>query len=213
MKLFIDTANIADIRDIASYGVVAGVTTNPSLIAKEGRKLEDVIEEIVSLVNGPISAEVAEGDAASMIAQALPLAAINKNIVIKLPMTWEGIKACKALTAKGIHTNVTLCFSVSQALLAMEAGATYISPFMGRLDDAGMDSERLIQDIVVARDNYGYQTQIISASIRNLHHIEVAALAGSDIATIPANVFRKMIEHPLTTAGLQIFADAAKGKK
>ena len=148
-----------------------------------------------------------------MIAQALPLAAINKNIVIKLPMTWEGIKACKALTAKGIHTNVTLCFSVSQALLAMEAGATYISPFMGRLDDAGMDSERLIQDIVVARDNYGYQTQIISASIRNLHHIEVAALAGSDIATIPANVFRKMIEHPLTTAGLQIFADAAKGKK
>jgi len=213
MKLFIDTANIADIRDIAAYGIVAGVTTNPSLIAKEGRKLEDVIHEIVSLVNGPISAEVAEGTAESMVEQALPLAAINPNIVIKLPMTWEGIKACKTLTSKGIHTNVTLCFSVSQALLAMEAGATYISPFMGRLDDAGMDSERLINDIVTVRDNYGYKTEIISASIRNLHHIEVAALAGSDIATIPANVFRKMIEHPLTTAGLQIFADAAKGKK
>jgi transaldolase len=213
MKLFIDTANIADIREIAAYGVVAGVTTNPSLIAKEGRKLEDVIHEIVSLVNGPISAEVAEGTAESMVEQALPLAAINPNIVIKLPMTWEGIKACKTLTSKGIHTNVTLCFSVSQALLAMEAGATYISPFMGRLDDAGMDSERLINDIVTVRDNYGYKTEIISASIRNLHHIEVAALAGSDIATIPANVFRKMIEHPLTTAGLQIFADAAKGKK
>lgn len=210
MKLFIDTANIADIREMASYGIVAGVTTNPSLIAKEGRKLEDVIQEIVSLVNGPISAEVAEGDAESMIAQALPLAAMSKNIVIKLPMTWEGIKACKALTLKGIHTNVTLVFSVAQALLAFEAGATYVSPFMGRLDDAGMDSERLINDIVMARDNYGYKTQIISASIRSLHHIEVAALAGSDIATIPYAVFKKMIEHPLTSAGLKIFADAAK---
>ncbi len=210
MKLFIDTANIADIREMASYGIVAGVTTNPSLIAKEGRKLEDVIKEIVSLVNGPISAEVAEGDAESMIAQALPLAAMNPNIVIKLPMTWEGIKACKALTLKGIHTNVTLVFSVAQALLAFEAGATYVSPFMGRLDDAGMDSERLINDIVMARDNYGYKTQIISASIRSLHHIEVAALAGSDIATIPYAVFKKMIEHPLTSAGLKIFADAAK---
>jgi transaldolase len=213
MKLFIDTANIADIREMASYGIVAGVTTNPSLIAKEGRKLEDVIQEIVSLVNGPISAEVAEGDAESMIAQALPLAAMSKNIVIKLPMTWEGIKACKALTLKGIHTNVTLVFSVAQALLAFEAGATYVSPFMGRLDDAGMDSERLINDIVMARDNYGYKTQIISASIRSLHHIEVAALAGSDIATIPYAVFKKMIEHPLTSAGLKIFADAAKSNK
>lgn len=213
MKLFIDTANIEDIREMASYGIVAGVTTNPSLIAKEGRKLEDVIHEIVALVDGPISAEVAEGDARSMITQAIPLAKIHKNIVIKLPMTWEGIKACKALTAENIHTNVTLCFSVSQALLAMEAGATYISPFMGRLDDAGMDSEALINDIVMARDNYGYKTQIISASIRNLHHVEVASLAGSDIATIPTAVFKKMIEHPLTTAGLKIFADAAQGKK
>lgn len=210
MKLFIDTANIEDIREMAGYGIVAGVTTNPSLIAKEGRKLEDVIHEIVSLVDGPISAEVAEGNAESMVAQALPLAAIHKNIVIKLPMTYEGIKACKILTGKGIHTNVTLCFSVAQACLAFEAGATYLSPFMGRLDDAGMDSERLINDIVTVRDNYGYKTQIISASIRNLHHIEIAALAGSDIATIPTAVFKKMIEHPLTAQGLQIFADAAK---
>jgi transaldolase len=213
MKLFIDTANIDEIREMAAYGVVSGVTTNPSLIAKEGRKLDDVIKEIVSLVNGPISAEVAEGKCEDMVRQARELAKINKNIVIKLPMTWDGIKACKTLTDAGIHTNVTLCFSVSQALLAMEAGATYLSPFMGRLDDAGFESEELIQDIVTVRDNYGYDTKIISASIRNLHHLEVAALAGSDIATIPYAVFKKMIEHPLTEKGLQIFAAAAAGKK
>ncbi|MCH3909370.1 MAG: fructose-6-phosphate aldolase [Bacilli bacterium] len=210
MKLFIDTANIEDIREMASYGIVAGVTTNPSLIAREGRKLEDVIKEIVSLVNGPISAEVTEGKCEDMVAEARVLVKIHKNIVIKLPMTWDGIKACKILTDEGIKTNVTLCFSVSQAVLAMEAGATYVSPFMGRLDDAGMDSERLIEDIATVRDNFGYKTQIISASIRSLHHIEVAALAGSDVATIPYAVFKKMIEHPLTTAGLKIFADAAK---
>lgn len=213
MNLFIDTANIDDIREMASYGIVSGVTTNPSLIAREGRSLTDVIKEIVSLVDGPISAEVAEGDAPSMIAQGISLAAIHKNIVIKLPMTWEGIKACRALTSKGIHTNVTLCFSVDQALLAMEAGATYVSPFLGRLDDAGMDSEGLIKGIAAVRDNYHYKTKIIAASIRNLHHIEISALAGSDIATIPYAVFKKMIEHPLTTAGLKIFADAASKSK
>ncbi len=213
MKLFIDTANIDEIRDMAQYGVVSGVTTNPSLIAKEGRKLEDVIHEIVSLIDGPISAEVSEGAADDMVKQALELVKIHKNIVIKLPMTWDGIKACSILTKKGIHTNVTLVFSVSQALLAMEAGATYVSPFMGRLDDAGMESEELIQDIVTVRDNYGYKTQIISASVRSLHHVEVASLAGSDIATIPYKVLKKMIEHPLTTAGLKIFADAAAGEK
>lgn len=212
MKLFIDTANVADIADLAQYGILSGVTTNPSLIAKEGRKLEDVIAEIVRLVDGPISAEVAEGEASSMIEQAHRLAPIHKNIVIKLPMTYEGIKACKVLTGEGIRTNVTLCFSVSQALLAMEAGASFVSPFLGRLDDAGMDSERLIRDIVTLKHNYGYKTEIISASIRNLHHVEVAALAGSDIATIPAAVLRKMIEHPLTSAGLTIFAEAAKKK-
>ncbi len=213
MKLFIDTANIQDIREMASFGIVSGVTTNPSLIAKEGRKLEDVIHEIVSLVDGPISAEVAEGKCDDMVKQAIPLAKIHKNIVIKLPMTWEGIKACKILTSQGIHTNVTLCFSVSQALLAMEAGATYLSPFMGRLDDAGFEAEELIQDIVTVRDNYGYETKLIAASIRNLHHLEIASLAGADIATIPTAVFKKMVEHPLTEKGLQIFADAAKGVK
>jgi transaldolase len=210
MKLFIDTANIEEIREMASYGIVSGVTTNPSLIAKEGRKLEDVIHEIVSLVNGPISAEVAEGKAEDMIAQGEELAKIHQNIVIKLPMTWEGIKACKKLRSEDIRTNVTLVFSVEQALLAMEAGASFVSPFMGRLDDAGMDSKGLIEDIAQVKNNYGYKTEIIAASIRNLHHLEVAALAGSDIATIPYKVFKKMVEHPLTTAGLQIFADAAK---
>ena len=145
MKLFIDTANVEEIREAASYGILAGVTTNPSLIAKEGRKLEDVIQEIASLVNGPISAEVSEGDAESMIAQGRELAKIHPNIVIKLPMTWAGIKACKTLVSEGIKTNVTLCFSVDQALLAMEAGATYVSPFMGRLDDADMEAEALIR--------------------------------------------------------------------
>jgi transaldolase len=214
MKLFIDTANIQDIRDMAAYGIVSGVTTNPSLIAKEGRKLEDVITEIVSIVDGPISAEVAEGKCEDMVKQALVLHAIKpENIVIKLPMTWEGIKACKILTSQGIRTNVTLCFSVPQALLAMEAGASFLSPFMGRMDDAGFNAAELIEDIVTLKKNYGYKTEIISASIRNLDHLKIASLAGSDIATIPTAVFKKMIEHPLTEKGLQIFADAAAGKK
>ena len=200
MKLFIDTANVEEIREAASYGILAGVTTNPSLIAKEGRKLEDVIQEIASLVNGPISAEVSEGDAESMIAQGRELAKIHPNIVIKLPMTWAGIKACKTLVSEGIK----------KALLAMEAGATYVSPFMGRLDDADMEAEALIRKIADVKALYGYETEIISASIRNLKHVEMAALAGSDIATIPYKVLMKMIEHPLTTAGLKIFADAAK---
>lgn len=210
MKLFIDTANIDEIREMAGKGIISGVTTNPSLIAKEGRKLEDAIKEIVSLVDGPISAEVKEGKYEDMVAQAHELAKIHKNIVIKLPMTWDGIKACKTLVGEGIHTNVTLCFSVAQGLLAMEAGATYVSPFMGRLDDNGFESAKLIEDLVTLKKNYGYKTQIITASVRNLHHVEVAALAGSDIATIPYKVLNKMIEHPLTAAGLQIFADAQK---
>jgi len=213
MKLFIDTANIEDIREMASYGIIKGVTTNPSLIAKEGRKLEDVINEIVELVDGPISAEVTEAPADQMIAQARVLAKIHSNIVVKIPMTWDGIKAVSVLSKEGICTNVTLCFSVAQAQLAMEAGATYVSPFLGRLDDAGFDSEKLINDIVILRDNFGYNTEIISASIRNLHHVEVAALAGSDIATIPTAVLKKMIKHPLTDAGLTIFANAAKASK
>ena len=203
MRLFIDTANLDEIKEAASWGVVSGVTTNPSLIAKEGRDLKEVITEITSLVDGPISAEVNEG-------KALELAKIHKNIVIKLPMTMEGIKACKALTDKGIKTNVTLIFSVHQALIACEAGATYISPFMGRMDDIGLDSTKLIEDISQLILNYRYDTQIIAASIRNVSHIETAALAGADIATIPFKVMAKMVEHPLTTAGLKIFADASK---
>lgn len=210
MRLFIDTANLDEIKEAASWGVVSGVTTNPSLIAKEGRDLKEVITEITSLVDGPISAEVNEGKAEDMIAQALELAKIHKNIVIKLPMTMEGIKACKALTDKGIKTNVTLIFSVHQALIACEAGATYISPFMGRMDDIGLDSTKLIEDISQFILNYRYDTQIIAASIRNVSHIETAALAGADIATIPFKVMAKMVEHPLTTAGLKIFADASK---
>lgn len=210
MRLFIDTANLDEIKEAASCGVVSGVTTNPSLIAKEGRDLKEVITEITSLVDGPISAEVNEGKSEDMIAQALELAKIHKNIVIKLPMTMEGIKACKALTDKGIKTNVTLIFSVHQALIACEAGATYISPFMGRMDDIGLDSTKLIEDISQLILNYRYDTQIIAASIRNVSHIETAALAGADIATIPFKVMAKMVEHPLTTAGLKIFADASK---
>ena len=210
MKFFIDTANLDEIKEAASWGVVSGVTTNPSLIAKEGRDLKEVITEITSLVDGPISAEVNEGKAEDMIAQALELAKIHKNIVIKLPMTMEGIKACKALTDEGIKTNVTLIFSVHQALIACEAGATYISPFMGRMDDIGLDSTKLIEDISQLILNYRYDTQIIAASIRNVSHIETAALAGADIATIPFKVMAKMVEHPLTTAGLKIFADASK---
>lgn len=210
MRLFIDTANLDEIKEAASCGVVSGVTTNPSLIAKEGRDLKEVITEITSLVDGPISAEVNEGKAEDMIAQALELAKIHKNIVIKLPMTMEGIKACKALTDEGIKTNVTLIFSVHQALIACEAGATYISPFMGRMDDIGLDSTKLIEDISQLILNYRYDTQIIAASIRNVSHIETAALAGADIATIPFKVMAKMVEHPLTTAGLKIFADASK---
>lgn len=210
MRLFIDTANLDEIKEAASWGVVSGVTTNPSLIAKEGRDLKEVITEITSLVDGPISAEVNEGKAEDMIAQALELAKIHKNIVIKLPMTMEGIKVCKALTDKGIKTNVTLIFSVHQALIACEAGATYISPFMGRMDDIGLDSTKLIEDISQLILNYRYDTQIIAASIRNVSHIETAALSGADIATIPFKVMAKMVEHPLTTAGLKIFADASK---
>lgn len=210
MRLFIDTANLDEIKEAASWGVVSGVTTNPSLIAKEGRDLKEVITEITSLVDGPISAEVNEGKAEDMIAQALELAKIHKNIVIKLPMTMEGIKACKALTDEEIKTNVTLIFSVHQALIACEAGATYISPFMGRMDDIGLDSTKLIEDISQLILNYRYDTQIIAASIRNVSHIETAALAGADIATIPFKVMAKMVEHPLTTAGLKIFADASK---
>lgn len=210
MKLFIDTANIDEIKEASQWGVIKGVTTNPSLIAKEGRNLKDVINEIVSLIDGPISAEVQESDATSMINEALELAKIHKNIVIKLPMTMEGIKATKVLSGKGIKTNVTLVFSIPQALMACEAGATYISPFMGRLDDMNASGEELIKKMVELKKNYQYNTEIIAASIRSTLHLEQASLAGSDIATVPFKVLKSAVNHPLTTNGLKIFSDAAK---
>jgi transaldolase len=213
MKLFIDTANLNEIKLSASWGVISGVTTNPSLIAREGRDLIEVIKEITTLVDGPISAEVQEGTAEQMIKEAFIYAEMHPNIVIKIPMTLEGIKAVSQLSKHGIKTNVTLCFSVPQAMMAASAGATYVSPFMGRLDDYLKDEEagyQLLEDIRIAYDNFGIETQLIAASIRHPKHVEQAALAGSDVATIPFKVFEQMMEHPLTTKGLEIFRTAAK---
>ncbi len=213
MKFFIDTANIDEIRDAASLGILDGVTTNPSLIAKEGRDFHTVLKEIVSIVNGPISAEVTAIELEGMLDQAQTLAEIHPNIVIKLPLITEGLRACKRLTDKGIKTNVTLCFSASQALLAAKAGATYISPFVGRLDDISEDGMELIQSIRVIYDNYGFETQILAASIRHPMHVVQAALAGADVATIPHKVIGQLVKHPLTDIGLAKFlADWEKMK-
>ena len=213
MKLFIDTANIEEIKEAGLWGVIDGVTTNPSLIAREGRNLVDVINEIVQIIDGPISAEVQEGKCADMVEEARIYAKIHKNIVIKIPMTEEGIKATSILSKENIKTNVTLVFTVSQALLAAKAGATYVSPFMGRLDDYKQDSQagfNLVTEIHKAFVNYGYKTEIISASVRHLEHVEQALRAGSDIATIPYRVLKQMYIHPLTTKGLEIFANDSK---
>ncbi len=213
MKFFIDTADIDEIRDVASLGILDGVTTNPSLIAKEGRDFHTVLKEIVSLVNGPISAEVTAIDLEGMLDQANTLAAIHPNIVIKLPLITEGLRACKRLTDKGVKTNVTLCFSASQALLAAKAGATYVSPFIGRLDDISEDGMELIHSIRVIYDNYGFETQILAASIRHPMHVVQAALAGADVATIPHKVIGQLVKHPLTDIGLAKFlADWEKMK-
>lgn len=215
MELFIDTADLKEIEEVSKYPFVKGVTTNPSLIAKANLTQKEVITKITSLIDGPISAEVTKEDMDGMIEQALKLHEIDKkNIVIKLPMTIEGLKACKYLTDRGIKTNVTLCFSLAQALLAMEANATYVSPFMGRLDDNGFDSLELIKECVQLKKNYGYQTKIIAASIRSVKHVEDCALAGSDIATVPYKVLMKLIKHSLTDAGLETFRlDAQKTAK
>ncbi|MCQ2799733.1 MAG: fructose-6-phosphate aldolase [Bacilli bacterium] len=210
MILFIDTANLKEIEDAADWGYVKGCTTNPSLIAKEGLKQKDVIAKITTLIDGPISAEVTAEDYEGMIEQGKELFAIDpKHIVIKLPMTNAGLKAAKTFKELGIPTNVTLCFSAAQALLAMEAGATYVSPFLGRLDDNGWEAIKLIEDIVTMKMNYGYDTKIIAASIRNTEHVQQCALAGSDIATIPYGVLKKLIKHPLTDDGLEQFRVAA----
>jgi transaldolase len=205
MKFFIDTADVKEIREAHELGLVDGVTTNPSLIAKSGRKFKDVIKEIVSIVDGPISAEVISLDAPGMIKEGKDLAKIHKNIVVKLPMTPEGLKACKALTDKGIKTNVTLIFTSMQALLAAKAGATYVSPFVGRLDDISQDGMGIIEEIRAIFDNYGYTSEIIVASVRNPIHVLNSALIGADIATIPYSVMIQLAKHPLTDAGIKKF--------
>ena len=205
MKFFIDTADVTEIREAHALGLVDGVTTNPSLIAKSGRKFKDVIKEIVSIVDGPISAEVISLDAPGMIKEGKELAKIHKNIVVKLPMTPEGLKACKALTDKGIKTNVTLIFTAMQALLAAKAGASYVSPFVGRLDDISQDGMGIIEDIRTIFDNYGYMAEIIVASVRNPIHVLDSALIGADVATIPYSVMIQLAKHPLTDAGIEKF--------
>jgi transaldolase len=207
MKFFIDTANIEEIRDAARLGILDGVTTNPSLVAKEGRKFEAVIAEICTIVDGPISAEVTALDYDGMMAQAHPLAKIHKNVTIKVPLTKDGLRACKALRGEGIHVNVTLCFSPSQALLAAKCGATFISPFVGRLDDVSQDGIELIGQIRAIYDNYGFTTQILAASIRHPMHVVDCALAGADVGTMPYKVMTQLYEHPLTDIGLKKFLE------
>ncbi len=205
MKIFIDTANVDDIRKANDLGVISGVTTNPSLIAKEGRDFKEVVTEITSIVDGPISAEVISLEADGMVEEAKELVKIHKNIVIKIPMTLEGLKAVKRLTALGIKTNVTLIFSATQALLAARAGATYVSPFLGRLDDIGMNGLNLIEEIVDIFDMHNIETEIIAASIRHPVHVIEAARLGAHIATVPYKVIVQMTKHPLTDAGIERF--------
>lgn len=205
MKFFVDTAEVAEIRDLADAGLVDGVTTNPSLIMKSGRDFLDVVREICAITDGPVSAEVTALDAETMIAEGKSLAKLASNVVVKLPLTWDGLKACRALTAEGVKTNVTLCFSANQGLLAAKAGATYISPFIGRLDDLGVDGMELIHDLRAIYDNYGFETQVLAASIRSAAHVQACALAGADVATVPPAVLKGLAKHQLTDKGLEAF--------
>jgi transaldolase len=211
MKFFVDTADTADIRDLAASGLLDGVTTNPSLVARAGRPMRDVIAEICSVVEGPVSAEVAATDADGMIREGKTLAAIAGNVAVKVPLTLDGLKACRALRQAGHMVNVTLCFSANQALLAAKAGATFVSPFIGRLDDIGLDGMELIREIRRIYDNYDFPTEILAASIRTPNHVKDAALAGADVATVPPAILRQIVKHPLTDKGLETFlADWAK---
>lgn len=205
MKFFLDTANIDEIREAASLGLLDGVTTNPSLVAKEGRDFHEVLREICSLVNGPISAEVTAEDHPTMMDQAHELAKIHPNITIKVPLTRDGLKSCKKLREEDIQVNVTLCFSPTQALMAAKADATFISPFIGRLDDISQDGMELIQQIRAIYDNYGFGTQILAASIRHPLHVVQSALAGADVATMPFKVILQLLKHPLTDIGQEKF--------
>ena len=206
MKFFVDTADVKEIRELAATGLLDGVTTNPSLVAKAGRPMREVIAEICAVVDGPVSAEVAAIDADGMVAEGRALADIAENVAVKVPLTWDGLKACRALTQAGIKVNVTLCFTANQALLAAKAGATFISPFIGRLDDIGLDGMALIREIRVIYDNYdSLETEILAASIRSGNHVKEVALAGADIATVPPVVLKGLLQHPLTDKGIDMF--------
>jgi len=205
MKLFLDTAEVAVIKDLVPTGLVDGVTTNPTLIAKSGRNIAEVIAEICALVDGPISAEAVATDFETMVKEGEKLAAIASNVVVKLPLTIDGLRATRHFADKGIKTNVTLCFSVNQAMLAAKAGATFVSPFVGRLEDVGADGIGLLEDIRQLFDIHDFSTEILAASLRNADHVSAAALAGSDAATLPADTFKALVKHPLTDKGLDAF--------
>lgn len=215
MKFFIDTANVEEIREVALWGILSGVTTNPSLVAKEGRDFKQVLREILEIVDGPVSAEVLSVKAEDMVAEAKQYYEMHENITIKLPMTAEGLKACSILSKKGVKTNMTLVFSPNQALLCARAGATFVSPFVGRLDDISMDGIQLVRDVAEIFSRHGIETQIIAASIRTPGQVVESAKAGAHIATVPYKVFQQMLKHPLTDAGIERFLkdwEAAKGK-
>ena len=210
MKIFIDSADLTEIKDAVAMGVIDGVTTNPSLVAKSGKSLESVIREICEVVDGPISAEVTATDAAGIVREGKALAAIHPNVVVKVPLIAEGIRAVKTLSNEGIRTNVTLCFSAPQALIAAKAGATYISPFIGRIDDVGADGLELISQIVTIYNNYAYETEVLAASIRHPVHLVRCAQMGADVATLPYKVILQLLKHPLTDIGLATFLEDAK---
>jgi transaldolase len=206
MKFFADTADLDEIRDLAETGLIDGVTTNPSLVAKTGRDFKETIREICAMIDGPVSAEVAALDADGMVEEGRELAKIADNVTIKVPLTWDGLKACRTLTQAGTKVNVTLCFSANQALLAAKAGATFVSPFIGRLDDIGLDGIELIGEIRAIYDNYdGLSTEILAASIRSPNQVKLAALAGADVATIPPSIIKGLVNHPLTDKGIAAF--------
>ncbi len=206
MKFFVDTADVAEIKELAATGLLDGVTTNPSLVAKAKRDFKEIVAEICAAVDGPVSAEVAATDLAGMLKEGRTLAKIAKNVTVKVPLTWDGLKACRTLSGEGTMVNVTLCFSANQALLAAKAGATFISPFVGRLDDAGADGMDLVREIRTIYDNYpDLKTQILAASIRNVLHVKQAAMIGADVVTVPPAVLRALVSHPLTDKGLEQF--------
>jgi transaldolase len=205
VRLFLDTANVEEIRAAVELGVISGVTTNPTLVAREGRDFRRVLVEICQLVDGPVSAEVVSTEASQMVPEARELASVHPNVVIKVPMGAEGLKAVKALSREGIRTNMTLIFSANQALLAALAGATYVSPFVGRLDDVGQEGMEVVRDVVTIFAQYGLETEVIAASIRHPQHVLAAARLGADIATVPYSVLRQMLQHPLTDLGIQRF--------